>query len=648
MSDGKIIYDVEINDDGAATKVAKTNSDIESAANSGSSAFQTVWTGALRRIGEGLVELGAKAVSSAADVAKEALNQVASLEQNIGGVQKLFEENADKVVANANKAFQTAGLSANEYMETVTGFSASLIAGLGGDTAKAVDIADRAITDMSDNANTFGTDISSIMTTYQGFAKQNYTMLDNLKLGYGGTKEEMARLIKDTAAMTEEQKKLGVTIDAESMSFDNIINAISVMQEHLNIAGTTANEAAGTIEGSVNSMKAAWQNFLAGTLDGGELAKVALQAADNVVNAMLEIIPRLISGLVEAAPAVIGKIGEITDKIITSITDSMPSMMAKGGEILASIGEGFVDGIPSFIEKGLQMIDAFTASLGGEGGQKMIAGGLKLITSLLQGIINAVPKLIEYIPQIILNIIMAIANNLPQIVQAGVDMIFALIDGIWQCVPKLIEQLPTIFKAMLQMWKSFNFIELGTMVITKIVNGLAQYVSRIPDYLRNIGNTAVNTFKSINWSSLGANIISGILKGLSNNASAITDSLKNLATSALNAAKSILGISSPSKVFETEVGLNVDRGFAKGITNNADMVENAAQDVADQAADVGMNVNYQLPNIDSVSKDMSASFAGSLTSTINRIIEIPLAIDGREIARATAWDMGEQLAWETR
>ena len=648
MSDGKIIYEVEIDDDGAVSKVSKTNSEIEGAANSGSSAFQTIWTGALRRIGEGLVELGAKAVESAADVAKEALNQVSAMEQNIGGVQKLFEENADKVIENANKAFQTAGLSANEYMETVTGFSASLIAGLGGDTAKAVDIADRAITDMSDNANTFGTDMQSVMTTYQGFAKQNYTMLDNLKLGYGGTKEEMQRLIEDTAKMKDEQEALGVTIDAESMSFDNIINAISVMQKHLNIAGTTANEAAGTIEGSVNSMKAAWQNFLAGTLDGGELAKVALQAADNVVNAFMEIIPRLITGFVEATPALVGKAGEILTSITTAITDAMPSMMAKGGEILASIGEGFVEGIPSFIEKGLQMLEAFTKSLGDDGGQKMIAGGLKLITSLLQGLINAVPKLIEYIPQIILNLVMAIANNLPQIVQAGVDMIFSLIDGIWQCVPKLIEQLPTIFKAMLQMWKSFNFMELGTMVITKIIDGFAKYVSKIPDYLRNIGNTAVNTFKSINWSSLGANIISGILKGLSNNANAITDSLKNLATSALNAAKSILGIASPSKVFEKEIGLNVDRGFAQGVTNNADLVTNATQAVADQAADVAMNVNYQLPNIDSVSKDMSASFAGSLTSTINRVIEIPLAIDGREIARATAWDMGEQLAWETR
>lgn len=183
MSDGKIIYDVDINDDGIESKLQQSNNKVKNAADTGSSAFGEVWTGALRRIGAGLVELGAKAVETSKQVAMDALDQVSSLEQNIGGVQKLFGDSYQAVVDNANKAFKTAGLSTNQYMETVTGFSASLIAGLGGDTQKAVGIADRAIRDMSDNANTFGTDIASIQTTYQGFAKQNYTMLDNLKLG---------------------------------------------------------------------------------------------------------------------------------------------------------------------------------------------------------------------------------------------------------------------------------------------------------------------------------------------------------------------------------------------------------------------------------------------------------------------------------
>lgn len=183
MSDGKIIYDVDINDDDIESKLNSTNSKIKNGSESGSSAAENVWTGALRRIGAGLVELGMKAADTAKQVAVDALHEVSSLEQNIGGVQKLFGNSYQAVVDNANKAFKTAGMSSNEYMETVTGFSASLIAGLGGDTEKAVSYADRAIRDMSDNANTFGTDIASIQTTYQGFAKGNYTMLDNLKLG---------------------------------------------------------------------------------------------------------------------------------------------------------------------------------------------------------------------------------------------------------------------------------------------------------------------------------------------------------------------------------------------------------------------------------------------------------------------------------
>ena len=645
MSDGKIIYDVEINDDDAAAKVAKTNNQIKDAANDGSSAFQNVWTGALRRIGEGLVDLGAKAIESAVDVTKEALNQVSSLEQNIGGVQKLFGENADKVVENANKAFETAGISANEYMENVTGFSASLIAGLGGDTDKAVGIADRAIRDMSDNANTFGTDMQSIMTTYGAFAKGNYTLLDNLKLGYGGTKEEMARLIKDTAAMSEEQKKLGVTVDAESMSFDNIINAISVMQEHLNIAGTTSKEASGTIEGSVNSMKAAWKNFLAGTMDGGQFAEVALQAADNVVNALMEIIPRLITGFAQAAPLLISKFSEILDQIFSAI--DFQKAMDSGGELLNKIAEGLITGIPQFVEKGLQMVEQFTNKLAGDGGKKFIDSGINLVVSILTGIINAVPKLVEYIPQIILNLVVAFTNALPSIIQAGVDLIFALLSGIAQTVPKLIEQIPTIIQAIFTLWKNFNWLQMGTMIITKILDGLANYYRKLPEYLKNIGDAAIKTFKSIDWLSLGKNIIDGIIKGVSNNMSSLINSMKNLAKAALDTVKSFLGIASPSKEFAL-VGKYSDEGLENGLIDNAKGVEDASREVAEKMIDAQMNVNYKLPDIDSVSKDMSASFSGTLSNTVSRIIEIPLEISGREIARATAWDMGEQLAWESR
>lgn len=647
MSDGKIIYDVEVNDDGVESKVKSTNDKIDSAAQTGSSAFSEVWTGALRAIGGKLVELGQQAVQAAVDVGKEALAQTASFEQLEGGVKKLFDTSAGVVMENAKKAFSTAGMSANEYMENVTGFSASLITSLGGNTKKAAELADIAIRDMSDNANTFGTDMGSITNTYQGLAKQNYSMLDNLKLGFAGTKEGMTQLIKEASAYAKEHKELGITVEEGNLNFANCVEAIHVMQEKMKIAGTTSAEAAGTIEGSVNSMKAAWQNFLTGTMSGEEFAETALVAADNVVNALMDIIPRLIKGFGEMTPTLIQKAGQIIDKLIQSMNDSFPKMMSKGGEILGKLADGLVKGIPDFVEKGMQSILKFSESLSGDGGKQMIDGGLKLIVSLITGLANAIPKLVEYVPQIILNLVNTIVSNLPSVIQAGVDVIFAIIKGIANSVPQLIAQIPTIIRSIVNLWTGTNWLALGSNMIVAILNGIANLAQNIPDYLRRVGNVAVNAFKSINWFNLGANIIQGIINGISENVGAIASAAKNAAIAALDAAKDFLGISSPSKEF-AKIGMFSDQGEAEGMIENADVVEQASKEVARRALDAQMDVNYDLPDIDSASKDMSANLSGSLTSTIQRIIEVPLSIDAREIARATAWDMGEQLAWEMR
>lgn len=647
MSDGKIIYDVEINDDGIESKVQNTNSKVTQSANTGSNAFGEIWTGALRRVGAGLVELGGKAISAAKDVAMASLDQVASLEQNIGGVKKLFDANYQTVIDNANKAYKTAGLSANQYMETVTGFSASLIAGLNGDTAKAANVADRAIRDMSDNANTFGTDMASIQTAYQGFAKQNYTMLDNLKLGYGGTKEEMQRLIKDTAQMTDVQEKLGVTIDSESMSFDNIINAISVMQENLKISGTTAKEASGTIEGSVNSMKAAWDNFLAGTISGSELAEVALQAADNVVNAFMEIIPRLLQGFAEMTPTLLDKAREIIANVISLIQENAPKWIEEGAKMIENLGKGLVDGIPNFLQKALPMVQDFVHNLR-QNAPKFIDAGINFITNLVQGIANSLPTLIQYLPTIITDAVKIISENMPKILAAGVNLIWILLKGIVQAVPTLIQEFPKIIKMILAQWEAFDWLGIGRLVINGIANGVRFLFSTIPDLLRSLGNNAMSAFRNIDWYDLGIAIINGIVRGLSHGASEIIHAAREVARDALDAAKSFLGIHSPSRVFRDEVGEQIDRGEAEGIIDNSKIVEDAAAEVSEKALDASMNVNYDLPNTQSVSQDIGASFTSRVAQTVNRVIEVPLNISGREIARATAWDMGEQLAWESR
>ena len=263
----------------------------------------------------GLKQLG----SALINVGKQAISSYAEYEQLVGGVETLFKDSAGIVEDYANQAYKTAGLSANEYMETVTSFSASLLQSLGNDTKKASEYANRAVIDMSDNANKMGTDMTMIQNAYQGFAKQNYTMLDNLKLGYGGTKTEMQRLIQDASKLTDVQKELGLTVDANDMSFGNIVNAISVVQKEMGIMGTTSQEASSTITGSINSMKSAWQNLLTGLADGNqEIGPLIDNFIESIATSWENLKPRIrqtVEGIKELISTIWEKRGEIKDEI---------------------------------------------------------------------------------------------------------------------------------------------------------------------------------------------------------------------------------------------------------------------------------------------------------------------------------------------
>ena len=310
MADGYLNFDTKINEKGFNDGISK----LGKLGKSGLSIVSKAMTGTIAAVGTG-----------AAAIIKSSLGVVANMEQQVGGVETLFKDSANTVIANANKAYKTAGMSANNYMETVTSFSASLLQSLGGDTAKAASYADRAIVDMSDNANKMGTNMRDIQNAYQGFAKQNYTMLDNLKLGYGGTQEEMKRLISDASKMTDVQKELGVTVDANSLSFGNIVNAISVMQKQMGIAGTTSKEAATTIEGSVNSAKAAWENFEAGVISANDLVETFWTAAQNIFTNLGQIIPRLGKTGMDVVSALAGKIGGAVPQV-KGFTDSISKL----------------------------------------------------------------------------------------------------------------------------------------------------------------------------------------------------------------------------------------------------------------------------------------------------------------------------------
>ena len=327
MADGYLNFDTKINEKGFNEGVGK----LSKLGKSGLSIVSKAMTGAVVAVG-----------TAAGAIIKSSLGVVANMEQQVGGVETLFKDSANTVIDNANRAYKTAGMSANNYMETVTSFSASLLQSLGGDTAKAASYADRAIVDMSDNANKMGTSMRDIQNAYQGFAKQNYTMLDNLKLGYGGTQEEMKRLVSDAAKLTDVQKELGVTVDANSLSFGNIVNAISVVQKQMGITGTTSKEAATTIEGSVSSAKAAWENFEAGVISANDLVETFWTATQNIFTNLGQIIPRLGKTGIDVVSALAGKIGGAVPQV-KGFTDAIESIADKLGNMdtgqLANLGK---------------------------------------------------------------------------------------------------------------------------------------------------------------------------------------------------------------------------------------------------------------------------------------------------------------------
>lgn len=476
----------------------------------------------------------------------QALNSVADLEQNIGGVETLFKDSANTVVENANNAFKTAGMSANEYMSTVTSFSASLLQGLGGDTEEAAKIANTAIVDMSDNANKMGTSMELIQNAYQGFAKQNYTMLDNLKLGYGGTQSEMARLINDSGVLGDTMTVTAETVN--QVSFDKIIEAIHTIQTNMGITGTTAKEAAETISGSMSSAKATWDNFLNGSGDIETFVSAFETAAGNVMNAVVEMAPRLTTGIVQLINSIIPKLPELLQtllpaliqgaiSLIQGLINSLPLLLTTLAEMLPTIVTSLVEGfiqianslaeqmptiIPIIVDALLQGLLALLTNA-----PALIDCAIQVILGLAQGLINAIPLLISYLPQIIESLVTGIISLATKLGPAALQLIIALAKGLVQAIPQLISNIPKIISA--------------------IVDGLKKGISSVTE--------------------VGKNLISGLWNGINNAKDWILDKIKGFASSVLDGIKGFFGINSPSKEFAWVGKMNV-LGLEEGMEDN--------------------------------------------------------------------------------
>lgn len=376
-------------------------------------------------------KVGAAAVGAAATgiavLTKNALNNYAEYEQMVGGVDTLFKDSSAKVQEYAANAYKTAGLSANEYMDTVTSFSASLLQSLGGDTEAAADMANVAITDMSDNANKMGTDMASIQNAYQGFAKQNYTMLDNLKLGYGGTKEEMQRLIDDANALNAAQGKY---TNYSIESYADIVSAIHDVQVEMGIYGTTADEASTTIQGSVSSMKAAWSNLLTGIADDNADFKTLIeQFVDSLVTVGENIIPR-INIIIQGLTQLITEASQtIIPLAVQILLENLPSIVAAGMDLIIALVSGILDNIDMLIDCVLEMVDVIVDKLI-DNLPKLIDGGIRLIAALANGLIRAIPNLVSKIPQIISSIVKGLISGIPAIFDVGKNIVEGLWNGI--------------------------------------------------------------------------------------------------------------------------------------------------------------------------------------------------------------------------
>ena len=563
MADGKIIIDTTVDNSGAEKDIKSLSSKIGSIAKTSATAVA------------GMV---AAATTAVATLAGLSVKQYAEYEQLTGGVETLFKNSSDKVMEYANNAYKAAGMSANEYMNTITGFAASLLQGLGGDTEKAAKIGNMAVEDMADNANKMGTSIELIQNAYQGFAKQNYTMLDNLKLGFGGTKEEMQRLLQEASKIS------GIKYDISN--FSDIIEAIHAIQNEMGITGTTAKEAASTIEGSLSMTKSAWNNLLTGMADDnadfdklvdnlvnsvGTLGENLLPRIEIAINGIGKLIDKLLPSIINKIPELISSILpgmvqagiNVTSSLVNGIVESLLMLLEIGLQALTTLGKGIAKNlpalIPTIVNLMISMCDMIIENL-----PLIVDVAIDIILALVQGLVSALPTLIAEVPRIINSFANAIYNALPQILMAGVQIIGMLIKGLIQSIPTLVANIPQIIMAIVNVFTLMNWASIGKNLINGIGNGIKSMVSNIGTIAKFTAESVVNGIKGIFTSggSIGRNLISWVANGISSSVGNLVQAAKNVAISAIQGLKNILSWDNAASI-----GKNLIQGLWNGISN---------------------------------------------------------------------------------
>ena len=613
----------------------------------------------LKLAGETAVALTTAGVAGTLALGKSAVEAYAEYEQLAGGVETLFgseystveeyaeatgqsldsatnnfekyQERQQRVLENANNAYKTAGMSANEYMETVTGFAASLNASLGEYSWQSAEYADMAISDMSDNANKMGTNIESIKNAYAGFAKGNFTMLDNLKLGYGGTKEEMDKLMRKAEEL--EGYEVG-SLDKDN--FADVIEAIHIIQEDLGIYGTTAKEASKTISGSVSAMKSAWTNLVAGMAnENANLEGLINNVVDSAVTVLDNIIPR-IEVFVEQIPS-------IMTNLISKITEKLPQLLETGAKILQSLINGIAQNMPQIINAVSQIVASFTNTIITML-PEILQMGIVILTELIHGIAVQLPELVPAIVECILLIVDTIINNLDTIIEVGLEVIMALIQGIIDSLPKIIEKLPVIVQKIVDVITNNIplIIEAGFTILVALIKGIIENIPELIKAIPQIIEALIQGFNNLMSKivGIGKNIIEGLWNGIKNAKDWLINKIKSLCNDALDAIKAFFGIESPSKVMRDEVGKFLAEGIGVGFTRTIpgviDDMKNKLGSVASElSGDLLLGDIPQLSGGEVINQNRYVT--KNYTNTMNTFRDaqpLVLNIDGKTFARA--------------
>ena len=568
---------------GSVKNMNESMKDATNSASKMSSVMKGIGSSAIK-VGKGLAVAGAAAATAVTALVSKSVGAFADYEQLTGGVETLFgaggrsvEEYAQSVgksvsdiqgkydslmsaqnvvLENANKAYMTAGMSANEYMDTVTGFSASLISSLGGDTNKAADYANSALVDMSDNANKMGTDMESIKNAYQGFAKQNYTMLDNLKLGYGGTQEEMKRLLSDAEKLTGQRYDIS--------SFADITQAIHAIQTQMDITGTTAKEASTTISGSWGSLKAAFQNVLVGLTTGGDMFDQSLDALINTaVTFGQNIIPAIKGALSGIGYLIEGLAPVIGETIPPLINDLAPTLANSAVSLISSLVNGLTQNATQFSECLSNMIIVAVAGISTVVPQLLDAAS-KIVSNLMQGLTNSMPQIVNGAVTLVEGLVNGLVNNIPLLIMGAVQLVASLANGLIANLPRIIDAGVNLITGIVSASYSMmpQIIQNGMQLVVNLAVGLVRAIPQLIAALPRITGAIVKGFKSVNWFDLGLQLIKSIWEGIKSIGSEMWNGVKEKTSELWGGVKNVVS----EKLNNIKSAYDAHGGGLKGAT----------------------------------------------------------------------------------